>query len=58
MGYIDPNLFGILSQIGLAALLVVGVALSFFRSSIKRLFGFNKKEKDNQKSVEANIKEN
>jgi len=38
MGYIDPNLFGILSQVGLAILLVVGVVFTFFRSSVKRFF--------------------
>lgn len=39
MGYIDPNLFGILSQVGLAILLVVGVVLTFFRSLVKNTFG-------------------
>jgi len=45
MGYIDPNLFGILSQVGLAILLVVGVVFTFFRSSVKRFFGSFKKDR-------------
>lgn len=52
MGYIDPNLFGILSQVGLAILLVLGVVVTFFRSSIKRLFGFSKKKDSQGEPVE------
>jgi hypothetical protein len=48
MGYIDPNLFGILSQIGLAILLVLGVVVTFFRSFVKRLFGFTKKKNNGE----------
>ena len=50
MGYLDPNLFGILSQVGLAILLVLGVVGTFFRSAVKRLFGFGKKDSDNNDS--------
>lgn len=38
MGYLDPGLFGILSQLGLAAFLVVVSAVAFFFKPIKTLF--------------------
>ena len=38
MGYLDPGLFGILSQLGLAAFLVVVSAVTFFFKPIKTLF--------------------
>ncbi len=52
MGYIDPNLFGILSQIGLAILLVVGVVFTFFRSSVRRFFGLFKKNSSKGETVQ------
>jgi hypothetical protein len=56
MGYIDPNLFGILSQIGLAILLVVGVVFTFFRSSVKRFFGSFKKDRAKGETIEDSQK--
>jgi len=38
MGYIDPGLFGILSQVGAALLLVVVTAFTFFTKPIKKIF--------------------
>lgn len=38
MGYLDPGLFGILSQLGLAVFLVVVSAVTFFFKPIKTLF--------------------
>jgi hypothetical protein len=38
MGYLDPGLFGILSQIGVAILLVAVSAFALFSKSIKKFF--------------------
>ena len=38
MGYIDPGLFGILSQIGVAVLLVLVTVFTFFSNSFKKFF--------------------
>ena len=38
MGYLDPGIFGILSQIGLALLLIVVSAFTFFTKPIKKAF--------------------
>ena len=38
MGYLDPGLFGILSQIGVAILLVLVTAFALFSKSIKKFF--------------------
>jgi hypothetical protein len=38
MGYLDPGLFGVLSQVGLAVLLLAVSAFSFFFKPIKKLF--------------------
>ncbi len=38
MGYLDPGLFGILSQAGLVFLLVVASIFTFFFKPIKKLF--------------------
>ena len=38
MGYIDPGLLGILSQIGVAILLVLVSAFALFSKSIKKFF--------------------
>jgi len=51
MGYIDPNIFGVLSQAGLAILLVVGAVATFFGSSLKKLFGL--KAKDDSKNASS-----
>ena len=55
MGYIDPGLLGILSQIGIAVLLVLVSAFALFSKSIKKFFAkiFKKAEsgsEDNPKS--------
>ncbi len=39
MGYIDPGLFGILSQSGLVILAVIVSGFTFFFKPIKNLFG-------------------
>jgi DNA-binding MltR family transcriptional regulator len=46
MGYLDPGLFGILSQIGVAILLVLVTAFALFSKSIKKFFAkiFKKNE--------------
>jgi hypothetical protein len=46
MGYLDPGLFGILSQIGVAILLVFVTAFAFFSKSIKKFFAKIFKKKD------------
>ena len=38
MGYLDPGLFGILSQVGLAVFLVAVSAFAFFSKPIKKVF--------------------
>lgn len=38
MGYLDPGLFGILSQVGLTVFLLVVSAFAFFGKSIKKAF--------------------
>jgi hypothetical protein len=38
MGYIDPGLFGLLSQIGVVFFLVVVTGFTFFSKTIKRIF--------------------
>ncbi|MDO9547228.1 MAG: hypothetical protein Q7J07_10840 [Pelolinea sp.] len=47
MGYIDPGLFGIISQIGLAIGLVAVSAFAFLFKPIKKWF--SKKEKPENK---------
>jgi Na+-transporting methylmalonyl-CoA/oxaloacetate decarboxylase gamma subunit len=37
MGYLDPGLFGILSQVGLAVFLVVVSIFAFFMRPIKKV---------------------
>ncbi len=46
MGYIDPGLFGMISQMGLAVLLVLVSVFMFFFNPIKKLFNriFKKEE--------------
>jgi hypothetical protein len=45
MGYIDPGLFGMISQMGLAVFLVLVSVFMFFFNPIKKLFNriFKKK---------------
>jgi hypothetical protein len=38
MGYLDPGLFGILSQVGLTVFLLVTSAFVFFFKPIKKFF--------------------
>lgn len=38
MGYIDPGLFGIVSQLGLTILLILGSVFMFFFNPIKKFF--------------------
>ena len=38
MGYIDPGLFGVISQIGIAVGLVVVSAFAFLTKPLKRFF--------------------
>jgi hypothetical protein len=38
MGYLDPGLFGIISQVGLAILLAVVSVFMFFLNPIKKFF--------------------
>jgi hypothetical protein len=49
MGYIDPGLFGIVSQLGLTILLILGSVFMFFLNPIKKLFSriFRKGEQSN-----------
>ncbi|MCJ7518941.1 MAG: hypothetical protein MUO42_04635 [Anaerolineaceae bacterium] len=50
MGYIDPGLFGIISQIGIALGLVIVSAFAFFFKPFKKLFSKKEKsENDSQK---------
>ena len=50
MGYIDPGLFGIISQIGVAIGLVVISAFAFIFKPFRKLF--SKKEKPDSGSEE------
>jgi hypothetical protein len=38
MGYIDPGLFGLLSQIGVVFFLVIVTGFTFFSKTIKKIF--------------------
>ncbi len=38
MGYLDPGLFGLLSQVGLAVFLIAVSAFTFFFKPIKKFF--------------------
>lgn len=38
MGYIDPGLFGMVSQIGLALFFLAGTVFMFFLNPLKKLF--------------------
>ena len=38
MGYLDPGLFGILSQVGLAVFLVLVSVFTFFFKPVKKFF--------------------
>ncbi len=38
MGYIDPGLFGILSQVGVMAFLVIVTVFTFFSKGVKNFF--------------------
>jgi len=53
MGYIDPGLFGIISQIGIAVGLVVVSSFAFLFKPFRKLF--SKKDKSNSSSE---VKEN
>jgi len=55
MGYIDPGLFGILSQIGAALLLVVVTAFAFFTKPIKKFF--SKLSKKDQSEKQEDLQE-
>jgi len=50
MGYLDPGLFGMISQLGLAVLLAVVSGFVFFLKPIKKLFStlFNGKSEAKQ----------
>ena len=50
MGYLDPGLFGIISQIGIALGLVIVTAFAFLFKPFRRLF--SKKEKPDNDSQE------
>jgi dsDNA-binding SOS-regulon protein len=53
MGYLDPGLFGILSQVGLAVFLIAVSAFTFFSKPIKKVLSriFKKKSPDQPQSV-------
>jgi hypothetical protein len=44
MGYIDPGLFGLLSQIGVVFLLVVVTGFTFFSKLFRKIFKNGKDE--------------
>jgi hypothetical protein len=48
MGYIDPGLFGIISQIGIAVGLVIVSVFAFLFKPLRKLF--SKKEKPDKES--------
>ena len=50
MGYLDPGLFGLLSQIGLAVFLIAVSAFTFFFKPIKKFFSRVFKREDPNKS--------
>jgi hypothetical protein len=50
MGYLDPGLFGLLSQIGLAIFLIVVSAFTFFLKPIKKFFNRIFKKEESNKS--------
>jgi hypothetical protein len=49
MGYIDPGLFGILSQAAVVVFLVVVTIFTFFSKSVKKLFSKIFKSRKNEK---------
>jgi len=56
MGYIDPGLFGMVSQLGLTILLILGSVFMFFFNPIKKFFLrlFNKDVKNNADKESGN----
>lgn len=48
MGYIDPGLFGIISQIGIALGLVLVSAFAFLFKPFKKLLSKKSKEKETE----------
>jgi hypothetical protein len=48
MGYLDPGLFGILSQVGLAIFLVLVSVFTFFFKPVKKFFRRFLKIKESQ----------
>lgn len=58
MGYLDPGLFGILSQAGLAILLLFVSAFAFFFRPIKKFFSklFGSKKQDQPESTSTDEK--
>ncbi len=55
MGYLDPGLFGLLSQVGLAIFLIVVSAFTFFFRPIKKFFNrIFKREDPNKPEIPAN----
>ena len=51
MGYLDPGLFGVISQIGLVVLLAVVSVFMFFLNPIKKFFKkFSKKNETGEET--------
>jgi hypothetical protein len=46
MGYLDPGLFGVISQVGLVVLLAVVSLFMFFLNPIKKFFNKGNKKSD------------
>ena len=51
MGYLDPGFFGLLSQIGVALLVVLASAFTFLSKPLKKLF-HKKSKSDTEKDPE------
>ena len=59
MGYLDPGIFGILSQVGLTAFLLIVAGFTFFfrpiKKFFKRLFGGKEQKQSESSSTEEQI---
>ncbi len=56
MGYLDPSLFGILSQVGLAVFFIAVSAFTFFSKPIKKFVKRVFKRADSKKTETSDVK--
>jgi hypothetical protein len=55
MGYLDPGLFGLISQLGVSLLFIAATAFMFFFKPIKKVFNkaFNKEQSEEPENTDS-----